>query len=942
MGDLKLTYHNGGVFLPGLGLWLDPRDAVGGPERVMVSHAHSDHVGLHREVILTEATGRLMKARLRGDWIEHVLPFGRACEFQGDGGRWRLTLLPAGHILGSAMAWIEAGGTSLLYTGDFKLRPGLSSEPCDVRRADILVMETTFGRPHYRFPPVAEVMRGVVRFCQEALDNDETPVLLGYSLGKCQEVLTHLAAAGLPISLHSAAWKLTKIYEELGKSFPPHEKLEEEASRGRVLICPPGVARSETLRSLGKTRVAMLTGWAMDPGCRFQHQAHAAFPLSDHADFDELVEMVKRVGPKQVYTLHGFASDFAQTLRDMGFNAQALSEEDQLSLGLVFQQAAAAPPAISESAPSPPPVEADPELPAGRAFETFAKTCAAIAGTTRKLEKTRLLAEYLRQLEGPALGWVAVWFTGNPFPPSQGKALQLGWSLLRETLCQLGGMGHAEFGQVYLKHSDLGETAAEITERMALPSRPLVALEAVDELFHQLQAARGPAAKSGPLLEVLRRCGPLEAKYLVKILTGDLRIGLKEGLVEESIALAFGVGLEGVKHANLLVGHIGEAALLASRGQLDSVALIPFRPAKYMLASPEQTALDVWRRALEWNGLPAEPVERSLPIADLPQPAIEVWIEDKYDGIRAQIHKVGEMVSIFSRDLKDITQSFEELASAARGLAGDVILDGEIVAMRGGVALPYAELQKRLGRREGDLFLNEQIPVRFVAFDLLWLNQKGMLDAPLRERRAALEGLALEPLLLAQVTPARSAADIDGAFDAAKGRGNEGLVIKDPSSAYTPGRRGLAWLKLKKACATLDCVVVGAEYGHGRRKSVLSDYTFAVRDSQTGELKVIGKAYSGLTDQEIADLTRHLLSRVEWQKGRYHAVRPEIVMEIAFDLIQPSRRHSSGFALRFPRIVRLRPDKKPAEVDTVEAARAIWEAASGTAKGKNLDRAAEV
>jgi len=934
MGDLKLSYHNGGVHLPDLGLWLDPRDPVAGPERVVVSHAHADHIGLHREVILTEATARLMRARLQGEWIEHVLPYGRGCDFQGGGGRFRLTLLPAGHVLGSAMPWVEADGGSLLYTGDFKLAPNVSAEPCDPRRADILVMETTFGRPHYRFPPAAEVMRGVARFCQEALDHDETPVLLGYSLGKSQEILTHLAQAGLPISLHSAAWKLTKVYESLGKVFPPHEKLEEEAPRGRVLICPPSVMRSATMRSLGKTRVAMLTGWAMDPGCRFQHHAHAAFPLSDHADYDELLEMVKRVNPKRVYTLHGFASEFAQTLRELGFNAQALSEEDQLSLGLVFQQGSSA-----RQAPAAPPAprgeEAIPEILPSLAFDTFAKTCSAIAGTTRKLEKTRRLADYLRQLEGPALGWAAVWFTGNPFPPSQGKALQLGWALLRETLCQLGGLGQAEFGQVYLKHSDLGETAAEITERTAVPSRPLVTLAAVNELFHQLQAARGPGAKAGPLLETLRRCGPLEAKYLVKILTGDLRVGLKEGLVEESIALAFDAGLEEVKKANLLVGDIGEAALLASKRQLDSVTLIPFRPAKYMLASPEQTALDVWRRALEWNGVAPPPAERPLPISDLPQPAIEVWVEDKYDGIRAQIHKVGAAVSIFSRDLKEITQSFEEIAAAARALPADFILDGEIVAMRDGVVLPYAELQKRIGRREGDLFLNEQIPARYVAFDLLRLDQRGMLETPLRERRAALEGMALEPLLLAQVTPARGVADIDAAFDAAKSRGNEGLVVKDPASAYTPGRRGLAWLKLKKACATLDCVIVGAEYGHGRRKSVLSDYTFAVRDGQTGELKVIGKAFSGLTDPEIADLTRHLLSRVEWQKGRYHAVRPDVVLEIAFDLIQPSRRHSSGFALRFPRIARLRPDKKPEEVDTVATARHIWEAAGGAANSKD-------
>jgi DNA ligase-1 len=284
------------------------------------------------------------------------------------------------------------------------------------------------------------------------------------------------------------------------------------------------------------------------------------------------------------------------------------------------------------------------------------------------------------------------------------------------------------------------------------------------------------------------------------------------------------------------------------------------------------------------------------------------------------MHKVGDSVSIYSRDLKDITATFQEMADAARKLPEDFILDGEIVAMRGRQALPYSELQRRLGRKEGDLFLNEQIPVQFVAFDLLWLSGESYMNQPLRARRQLLEKISPGAFFLAQITPAASAEDVEAAFVAARARGNEGLMIKDPQSIYTPGRRGLAWLKLKKAFATLDCVVVGAEYGHGKRKDVLSDYTFAVRDETSGELKVIGKAYSGLTDAEIARLTQHFLKRVLRQNGRYHLVQPDTVLEIAFDLLQPSARHSSGLAMRFPRIVRIREDKTPAEIDTLATA----------------------
>jgi DNA ligase 1 len=282
---------------------------------------------------------------------------------------------------------------------------------------------------------------------------------------------------------------------------------------------------------------------------------------------------------------------------------------------------------------------------------------------------------------------------------------------------------------------------------------------------------------------------------------------------------------------------------------------------------------------------------------------------------------VGDRVALYSRDLKEITSAFLEIADAARASARDFVLDGEILAMRDAVALPFSELQRRLGRREGDLFLGQEIPVQFVAFDLLWHAQESLLQKPLKQRRALLEQLGL--FIPSQITHGRTAPEIEAAFQAAKLRGNEGLMIKDPSSAYTPGRRGLAWLKLKKAHATLDCVVIGAEYGHGKRNAVLSDYTFAVRDENTGQLLTIGKAYSGLTDVEIASLTEHFLKTRIRQQGRFLEVPADTVLEIAFDSVQPSARHTSGLALRFPRIVRIRRDKSVAEIDTLQTAKSL-------------------
>ncbi len=286
---------------------------------------------------------------------------------------------------------------------------------------------------------------------------------------------------------------------------------------------------------------------------------------------------------------------------------------------------------------------------------------------------------------------------------------------------------------------------------------------------------------------------------------------------------------------------------------------------------------------------------------------------------------MGSRVALYSRDLKDLTGTFPEIADVGCHLPMDLILDGELMAMRGETALPFADLQKRLGRREADLFLREEIPIQFVAFDFLWRNGESCLNYPLAECRKALELLLPLParFRLSRITPAHSVEEIEAAFSAARLRHNEGLMIKAPASAYTPGHRGLAWLKLKKALATLDCLVVGAEYGNGKRNKVLSDYTFAVRDDTTGELKTIGKAYSGLTDAEIVQLTEHFLARVIRKHGRYHEVEPDTVLEIAFDRIQPSLRHRSGLALRFPRILRIRADKSLAQIDTLAAAKRL-------------------
>ena len=317
-----------GIHLPAHNLWLDPADAQ---PLAFVSHAHSDHTARHAEVIASPGTARLMQARIGGQRREHVLPFGERRAFRD----FAITLLPAGHIFGSAQAFIESDAGSLLYTGDFKLRPGLSAEPTEWRHAETLVMETTYGLPRYQMPPTEEVMAQMVAFCRDTLEDGAVPVLLGYSLGKSQEILCALLAAGLTPMLHGSVFQMSEIYRKLRPGFPEgYVRYAAGEVAGKVLVCPPSANRSLMITRIKNRRVAVLTGWALDPGAVFRYQCDAAFPLTDHADYPDLIRYVELVQPQRVLTLHGFAAAFAQDLRARGIDAWALSEENQLELNL--------------------------------------------------------------------------------------------------------------------------------------------------------------------------------------------------------------------------------------------------------------------------------------------------------------------------------------------------------------------------------------------------------------------------------------------------------------------------------------------------------------------------------------------------------------------------------------------------------------------------------
>jgi DNA ligase 1 len=531
-------------------------------------------------------------------------------------------------------------------------------------------------------------------------------------------------------------------------------------------------------------------------------------------------------------------------------------------------------------------------------MRSFVQTADAVGATTKKLEKLHLISEFFKSLTTRDAALAARFFSTHVFPKHDERTLGVGGMNLSRVIAAVAGKAGESLGTAYRKHGDLGAMAEELLQdKNADADLPLAEVE---QLFENLASARGQAQKAELLARAFSRASPGDVKYIVKIITGDLRIGSKETLVEEAIAKAFERPLARVRRANMMTGDIGETLALAAENNLANAVVRLFHPLGFMLAAPVETAEDLFSEARAESDAP-------------------LLAEEKYDGIRAQVHKdKSGKVRIFSRTLDEISE-FPELVPAIRELPGELILDGEILAWRDSRPLPFTELQKRLGRKHLDMFIQSDIPVNYVAFDLLYQDRELLLDEPLTKRKERLAAVCRNaPAMLRAPggTECRSADAVQAAFRNALQAGHEGIVAKAADSPYTPGRRGGFWFKLKEPFATLDVVVTAVEYGHGKRHKVLSDYTFAVRDGE--KLLNIGKAYSGLTDAEISEYTKFFLEHTIEDHGHVRTVEPIVVLEVAFNNMQKSARHASGYALRFPRIVRIRTDKTPAEIDTLD------------------------
>ena len=534
-------------------------------------------------------------------------------------------------------------------------------------------------------------------------------------------------------------------------------------------------------------------------------------------------------------------------------------------------------------------------------YRLLAETLEAVSQSRGKLAKIDRLALSLRRLEGDELVVGARLLSGSPFAEWEEIVTSAGWATVTRAAAAVTRWDPETLGACATAIGDLGEAIALLLPET--PGFPGMTIGETDLLFRRLATLRKAAEKQALLEEVLRRSTPVEAKYFLKTLSGGLRIGAEVTTIEEAVAQAFEAEREAVARARRDSGDIGETARAAREGRLSEIRFRLFHPIGFMLASPIEDAEEV-----------AE--ELSL-----------LAVEDKFDGIRAHAHKEGGRVELFSRTLDSVTEQFPEIAASLATLQGSFLVDGEIVAWGKERPDSFFKLQRRLGRKAPAPELLSEIPAAFIGYDCLFHDGLALFEAPWEERRRHLEELAGAGLRVSEVFSAATPGELEDRFAAARDRGNEGLVLKRRDSLYQAGKRGRAWRKWKKATATLDVVVTAVQQGNGKRAGMLSDYTFAVRNGE--EFVTIGKAYSGLTDEEIRTLGARFRKITLARYGPVRAVSPEVVLEVAFDTIQKSTRHKSGFALRFPRIARLRPDKTPADANTLDDVRTLYARLTG-------------
>lgn len=563
-------------------------------------------------------------------------------------------------------------------------------------------------------------------------------------------------------------------------------------------------------------------------------------------------------------------------------------------------------------------------------MELFANTCEKLAQESSSLNKIQIISESLMQITSESeLKLFCVYLTGVIYPAYVQKTINVGQAFIRDAVIKLLGISKDKWSEAYNQFGELGETTAYLMqqfEKNINPNSVTVSLldETIDPVVNnstqplslsefesyceQLNQNSSSHAKVAIIAELLNRLSPVEAKYATKLLSGRMRIGVQEATVEDAIAKTYEVEKKTVKKMNFYLGDIGEVAVRCKIKNFDNIVFKLFHPIKAMLASAEVDIDEIFKRM---GG--------------------NVWLEYKYDGIRAHIHKEGDKVQIFTRDQKNITMQFPEVAESMKQYPHNFLIDGEIVPFRDGKIQAFADLQKRLGRKEK---LDEAVrdnPTTFVAYDFLYLDGEVLFDLPLRERRELLYKIFTDRMMFSAQSIVSTPKEFTEFFLQSKSEGREGLMVKNPDSKYESGKRGIHWLKYKQTLDPLDVVVLSAEYGEGKNAKYLSNYTFGVWDAQHENLIPVGRVYSGATEEDLKYFTEFMPTIAKEKIDRGFLLEPKVIFEVAFENIQKSERYSSGFAVRFPRILRIRTNDKPLdEINTIIDVQKAWDKLNST------------
>lgn len=531
-------------------------------------------------------------------------------------------------------------------------------------------------------------------------------------------------------------------------------------------------------------------------------------------------------------------------------------------------------------------------------FSRLTSIYETLEDTTKRLEMTDIISDFITETPIKIVDIIIYFLLGKVFPDWMNVELGVGTKLVLRVISQVSGISEPTLEDYIREEGDIGKACERaITEKkqVILFQVPL-SVEYVYEILTKMSSFSGPRSQERKLKylsNLFSSATGREVKYLVRIVLGTMRTGIGEGTVRDAIALATSCEPSQVERAFMVTNDLGLVAKTAKENPLDleNLDIAFFKPIKFMLAQVSTLA---------------EARERMSPMS----------CEIKYDGSRAQIHKKGKKIKIFSRRLEDITAALPDLTRAiTESVKGDTIVEGEIVAMENDHPQPFQFVLRRLRRKYDITEMIEKIPLKIYFFDVLYADTS-LIDVPFKERRELLEATIspCENAELSEILVTESIEEAQHFFEHSLDIGHEGLMIKDPTSVYQPGARGKKWLKIKQTMETLDLVIIGAEWGEGRRAHWLASLLLGIQDEQ-GNLLEIGKVGTGITDDMFKELTENLKPYIIEQKGKSVKLVPHLVVEVAYEEIQKSPNYESGYALRFPRVVRFREDKSPEEAD---------------------------